>query len=115
MSLGTPGGAGKIPGSRWSPWCIDHAAVNMTEWLRRDGGIFDLALTLGFGKTQFVGKAPEIEDRLFDPNAVCLVESFTTQQLVDRCAALAADSLRVVFGPELLRAASGRGFWFGGR
>jgi hypothetical protein len=71
------------------------------DLLASEGGPFALGHVLELGETTFRGQMPEIEDRLFDPQVVTVLQKLDAAALHRVCAEVAATRLRDVFGPDL--------------
>ena len=69
--------------------------------LAEHGGPFALGRLLDLGETRFCGRMPEIEDRLFQPEAVEVLRNLDARELYQCCAEVAGSRLRDIFGPEL--------------
>lgn len=78
------------------------AAGGLTrDLLVESGGFLELGAVLDLGTTRFVGRTPEIEDRMFEPNSVRRLSQTPANQLLEKCALAAGDSVRDIFGDEL--------------
>ncbi len=71
--------------------------------LAEEGGYLRLGAIVDLGKTRFVGRTPEIEDRLFDPSSIEFLGQVEHSQLQKQCESVAKNSLADVFGPQLKR------------
>ncbi len=71
------------------------------EMLAVHGGPFELRRVVDLGETTFVGRMPEIEDRLFVANGVRVVDEIDKTQFWELSTQLASDSLSEIFGPDL--------------
>lgn len=83
-----------------------HVRPVLTSQMRTDmlachGGPFELGYRVELGETKFVGKVPEIEDRLFEAAAAKRLEAVPPDQFWQLLAKLAADGLAEIFGPDL--------------
>lgn len=72
-----------------------------TELLHRNGGPFELGVTLDLGPTRFVGHTPEIEDRAFDIANIRTVETANPNALNAICQWVAMSSLVEIFSSAL--------------
>ncbi|MEQ1829884.1 MAG: hypothetical protein ABL921_28235 [Pirellula sp.] len=72
-----------------------------TELLHREGGLFDLGATLDFGPMRFVGRTPELEDRIFDIANLRVVEAPNPAVLRDVCQRVARNALTDIFSRDL--------------
>jgi hypothetical protein len=71
------------------------------DMLSEHGGPFALERIVDLGPTRFAGRMPEIEDRWFEAAAARVVGQSNPAAFRELNAALAADRLADVFGPDL--------------
>lgn len=71
------------------------------DLLAEHGGPFELRRIVNLGATEFVGRTPEIEDRLFKPENVTVHESIDKRQFLSILEQVAGDSLPAIFGKDL--------------
>jgi hypothetical protein len=72
-----------------------------TEMLACHGGTFELGYRVELGETKFVGRVPEIEDRLFEASAAKKLEPVPPDEFWQLLAEMAAGGLAEIFGPDL--------------
>jgi hypothetical protein len=65
------------------------------------GGPFALRRVIDVGETHFVGKVPEIEDRLFKPESVQVMGELDKSKFYELNSRLAKTTLAEIFGPDL--------------
>ncbi len=69
--------------------------------LEKNGGPFALGRMIDLGETNFVGRMPEIEDRSFAPENVCVVEDWDPERWTGLCSAVSKNRLVDIFGASL--------------
>src|SRR5689334_12792890 len=75
-----------------------------TSLLRRNGGLFDIATEVDLGAVSNVGKAPELEDRSFDPSkAQVISEKLSADEFWALLNRFAQGTLKEIFGTELAK------------
>jgi len=74
-----------------------------TDMLACHGGPFELGYRIELGETKFMGRVPEIEDRLFELAAARRLDPVSPDEFWQLLTGLAADSLTDIFGPALRR------------
>ncbi len=79
-----------------------------TELLSRERGPFSLGAILDLGPTKFIGRVPEIEDRLFERANLKLIGQMDPSEFRQSLESCAKDSLTEIFGKSLRRAGSTR-------
>ena len=79
-----------------------------TDLLSREGGPFALGAILDLGPTKFIGRVPEIEDRLCERANLKLVGEMDSNVFRQSLEASAKVSLTEIFGASLRRAGSTR-------
>jgi hypothetical protein len=72
-----------------------------TDLLRPNGGPFDLGSVVDLGTTTNAGRAPELEDRRFDPSSTRWLFDNDPNDFWDALDGLAQESLQGIFGPAL--------------
>src|SRR5918998_5350578 len=72
-----------------------------TDLLRPNGGPFDLGSVIDLGTTTNAGRAPELEDRRFDPSSTRWLFDDDPNDFWDALDGLAQESLQGIFGPAL--------------
>ena len=86
----------------------NHIRPVLRHQIHRDqlataSGRIGLGSLVDFGRMHFVGRAPEVEDYLFQPEDVRIVGTVAGADLWRRLGAVADDSPSALFGPELTR------------
>jgi putative nucleic acid modification protein with dual OB domain len=69
--------------------------------LTQEGGVFEIGGVVDLGAVKYVGRAPEIEDYLFDPANARSTEKLTDEQFWKLLDGLATSSFTDIFGPDL--------------
>lgn len=71
--------------------------------LQNEGGPFSLGAVVDLGRPRPRPVAPEVEDVVFDPRSTAVAERLDDAAFLRVLGAVAATSLRAVFGPELVK------------
>lgn len=72
-----------------------------TSLLRSNGGPFDIGSVVELGPTTYAGRAPELEDRRFDPARTRWLFDDAPEDFWNSLDGIAGESLEEIFGPPL--------------
>jgi putative nucleic acid modification protein with dual OB domain len=72
-----------------------------TDLLTANGGPFALASLVDLGPTQFSGNPPEVEDHLFNPYKVQIINTLSSEQFWKALHTVAQRSILEIFGPAI--------------
>jgi hypothetical protein len=72
-----------------------------TDLLSANGGPFSLASLIDLGVVEFYGDPPAVEDHLFDPRNVHVIQSLKPEQFWKVLQSVAKKSILQIFGPAI--------------
>jgi hypothetical protein len=81
--------------------CLDRGRLR-ANLLARNGGLFDIAVTVDIPDARHTGKPPEVEDHLFDPRRASRVTDMAPPEFWQRLVDSSAMRLRDLFGTDLM-------------